>query len=116
MVWNKGCALEYFLDNLGFENSNDVLPIYIGDDQTDEDAFEVNYIKLHLLFCIKLFKFLCVIFSEIKFTYLKILQVLRKRGKGFPIIVTATPENTKALYSLREPKDVMEFLLRLLAA
>lgn len=25
----------------GFENSNDVFPIYIGDDRTDEDAFKV---------------------------------------------------------------------------
>ncbi|KAI3720609.1 hypothetical protein L2E82_31599 [Cichorium intybus] len=36
--WNKGHALEYLLDNLGFDN---VLPIYIGDDRTDEDAFKV---------------------------------------------------------------------------
>lgn len=40
--WNKGHALEYFLDSLGFSNSNDVLPLYIGDDRTDEDAFTVS--------------------------------------------------------------------------
>ncbi|KAJ8538194.1 hypothetical protein K7X08_014734 [Anisodus acutangulus] len=41
IMWNKGHALEYFLENLGFGNSDDVLPIYIGDDRTDEDAFKV---------------------------------------------------------------------------
>ncbi|KAK6793113.1 hypothetical protein RDI58_012194 [Solanum bulbocastanum] len=81
IVWNKGHALEYFLENLGFGNSDDVLPIYIGDDRTDEDAF----------------------------------KVLLKRGQGFPIVVTAAPKDTKALYSLREPKEVMEFLLGLVA-
>ncbi|KAK4723168.1 hypothetical protein R3W88_013401 [Solanum pinnatisectum] len=81
IVWNKGHALEYFLENLEFGNSDDVLPIYIGDDRTDEDAF----------------------------------KVLLKRGQGFPIVVTTAPKDTKALYSLREPKEVMEFLLGLVA-
>ncbi|KAJ9553045.1 hypothetical protein OSB04_017090 [Centaurea solstitialis] len=39
--WNKGDALKYLLDTLGFQNSDDVFPIYIGDDRTDEDAFKV---------------------------------------------------------------------------
>lgn len=39
--WNKGHALEYLLENLGLSNSGDVLPLYIGDDRTDEDAFKV---------------------------------------------------------------------------
>jgi trehalose 6-phosphate phosphatase len=39
--WNKGNALEYLLDTLGFSESSDVLPVYIGDDKTDEDAFKV---------------------------------------------------------------------------
>ena len=39
--WDKGLALQYLLDTLGFENSSEVLPIYIGDDKTDEDAFKV---------------------------------------------------------------------------
>ncbi|KAF3618422.1 hypothetical protein FXO38_33432 [Capsicum annuum] len=67
-------------ENLGFGNSDDVLPIYVGDDRTDEDAF----------------------------------KVLRKRRQGFPIIVSANPKDTNALYSLREPKQVMEFLLGLM--
>lgn len=39
--WDKGKALEYLLQSLGYENSDDVFPIYIGDDRTDEDAFKV---------------------------------------------------------------------------
>ncbi|XP_022736996.1 probable trehalose-phosphate phosphatase D [Durio zibethinus] len=39
--WNKGDALNYLLDTLGFSNAKDVLPLYIGDDRTDEDAFKV---------------------------------------------------------------------------
>ncbi|KAF5461863.1 hypothetical protein F2P56_017926 [Juglans regia] len=39
--WDKGKALEFLLESLGYANSSNVLPIYIGDDQTDEDAFKV---------------------------------------------------------------------------
>lgn len=40
--WDKGNALEYLLETLGLSNPNDVLPLYIGDDRTDEDAFKVR--------------------------------------------------------------------------
>lgn len=39
--WDKGKAVEFLLESLGLSNSDDVLPIYIGDDRTDEDAFKV---------------------------------------------------------------------------
>ncbi|KAJ7944772.1 Trehalose 6-phosphate phosphatase [Quillaja saponaria] len=39
--WNKGKAVEFLLESLGLTNKDDVLPIYIGDDTTDEDAFKV---------------------------------------------------------------------------
>lgn len=39
--WNKGKAVEFLLESLGLGDRDDVLPIYIGDDQTDEDAFKV---------------------------------------------------------------------------
>lgn len=39
--WDKGKALEYLLVSLGLANRNDVLPLYIGDDRSDEDAFKV---------------------------------------------------------------------------
>ncbi|XP_058786806.1 probable trehalose-phosphate phosphatase C [Vicia villosa] len=77
--WNKGNAIEYFLDTLGLSNSNNFLPLYIGDDRTDEDAF----------------------------------KVIRSRGQGYPIIVSSTPRETCALYSLRDPSEVLIFLSRL---
>ncbi|XP_065874614.1 probable trehalose-phosphate phosphatase J [Euphorbia lathyris] len=39
--WDKGKALEFLLESLGFGNCTDVFPVYIGDDRTDEDAFKV---------------------------------------------------------------------------
>uniref|UniRef100_A0A0D9X1P5 Trehalose 6-phosphate phosphatase n=1 Tax=Leersia perrieri TaxID=77586 RepID=A0A0D9X1P5_9ORYZ len=39
--WDKGHALQFLLKSLGYEGRNDVFPIYIGDDRTDEDAFKV---------------------------------------------------------------------------
>ena len=39
--WNKGHALSHLLQSLSLSDSSDVLPIYIGDDRTDEDAFAV---------------------------------------------------------------------------
>ncbi|XP_072978712.1 probable trehalose-phosphate phosphatase 6 [Typha angustifolia] len=77
--WDKGKALEFLLESLGFANCDDVLPVYIGDDRTDEDAF----------------------------------KVLRQRGQGFGILVSKYPKETNASYSLREPAEVMDFLLRL---
>jgi alpha,alpha-trehalase len=37
VAWDKGKALVWLLDVLGL--GPDVLPVYIGDDETDEDAF-----------------------------------------------------------------------------
>ena len=39
--WDKGKALEFLLESLGYANCSNVLPVYIGDDRTDEDAFKV---------------------------------------------------------------------------
>ncbi|RCV11471.1 hypothetical protein SETIT_2G188200v2 [Setaria italica] len=77
--WDKGKALEFLLESLGFADCTNVLPVYIGDDRTDEDAF----------------------------------KVLRRRGQGVGILVSKHPKETSANYSLQEPAEVMEFLLRL---
>jgi trehalose-phosphatase len=37
--WHKGKALEWIMDQLGFSWPEEYLPIYVGDDVTDEDAF-----------------------------------------------------------------------------
>ncbi|KAK4431626.1 Trehalose-phosphate phosphatase A [Sesamum alatum] len=39
--WDKGKAVEFLLESLGLTNCEDDLPIYVGDDRTDEDAFKV---------------------------------------------------------------------------
>ncbi|KAI0501002.1 hypothetical protein KFK09_019220 [Dendrobium nobile] len=77
--WNKGRAVEFLLESLGLNDRDDVLPIYVGDDRTDEDAF----------------------------------KVLRVGGKGFGILVSSVPKETNAYYSLREPLEVMDFLISL---
>nr|CAB3504063.1 unnamed protein product [Digitaria exilis] len=79
IMWDKGKALEFLLESLGFASCSDVLPVYIGDDRTDEDAF----------------------------------KVLRKRGQGIGILVSKCPKETNASYSLQDPGEVMDFLLRL---
>lgn len=38
--WHKGKALRWIMDKLGAADKNKFIPIYIGDDITDEDGFE----------------------------------------------------------------------------
>lgn len=40
VAWNKGKAVEYLLKAMKLDGE-DVLPVYVGDDLTDEDAFKV---------------------------------------------------------------------------
>ncbi|KAH9320581.1 hypothetical protein KI387_015220, partial [Taxus chinensis] len=69
--WDKGRALEFLLKALGLENADSVLPLYIGDDRTDEDAF----------------------------------SILKDKGYGCGILVSAFAKETSALYSLRNPSE-----------
>ncbi|XP_044958555.1 probable trehalose-phosphate phosphatase 4 [Hordeum vulgare subsp. vulgare] len=41
IMWDKGKAVEFLLQSLGFDGRSDVLPLYLGDDRTDEDAFKM---------------------------------------------------------------------------
>ncbi|KAG9140760.1 hypothetical protein Leryth_006933 [Lithospermum erythrorhizon] len=76
LAWDKGKAVQFLLESLGLSDSDDFLPIYIGDDRTDEDAF----------------------------------KILREMNRGFGILVSSAPKDSNALYSLRDPSEVMEFL------
>jgi trehalose-phosphatase len=39
--WNKGKAVEWILQKMGFTDRAEYLPVYVGDDLTDEDVFRV---------------------------------------------------------------------------
>ncbi|KAJ7535948.1 hypothetical protein O6H91_12G051600 [Diphasiastrum complanatum] len=75
--WNKGKAVDFFLRTLDLGNKSNILPVYIGDDQTDEDAF----------------------------------HVVSQMHNGYSILVSSAPKATSAAYSLKNPSEVMEFLL-----
>lgn len=75
--WHKGKALLALLGKLHLDGE-DVLPFFVGDDVTDEDAFRAI------------------------------------QGRGIGIVVRDRPYETAASYSLENPDEVREFLLRLI--
>lgn len=77
MDWHKGKALLFLLEALDLE-AEQMLPIFIGDDVTDEDGFRAL------------------------------------KGQGVGIVVGDRPYETAADFSLKNPDEVREFLLRLI--
>ncbi len=82
--WDKGKALSYLLEALKLNDRKDVISMYLGDDVTDEDAFEV----------------------------LRKLSKDETQGDGIGIVVSKVPKQTKASYSLRDPEEVLQFLTK----
>jgi len=83
--WNKGQAVRWLLEALGLNGRQDIFPIYIGDDTTDEDAFEA----------------------------LRELQA-QCSLEGLGILVHHEPKLTGASMILRDPDEVECFLVRIL--
>jgi trehalose-phosphatase len=83
--WHKGKAVLWLLEALGL-NADDVLPVYIGDDVTDEDAFR------------------------------SLADLTQHTRHGIGIVVTETPRPTAAQYSLKNTDEVRTFLHQLSAA
>lgn len=75
--WHKGKALLALLTALNLDGGH-VLPFFVGDDVTDEDAFRAL------------------------------------GGRGIGIVVRDRPYETAASYSLENPDEVREFLLKLI--
>lgn len=95
-------------------NSNDVLPVYIGDDRTDEDAFKVN---LSTLFFKVLVKTLCLLTVWQQYILCQLLmrvclctfclaQMVNGMKHGCSILVSTAPKSTSAAYSIRDPSEV----------
>lgn len=85
VAWDKGKAVLWLLAALGLEDREDVYTIYIGDDKTDEDVFEVLVDPAH-----------------------------QTDRQGMGIVVSDERKFTGASMVLRDPEEVYTFLSRLL--
>ena len=83
--WHKGKAVLWLLEALGL-NADDVVPVYIGDDVTDEDAFQA------------------------------LAGQTEHAQRGVGIVVAETPRPTAAQYSLKDTDEVQAFLYQLSVA
>ena len=92
--WNKGAAVLWLLETLGLNDLDNVIPLYLGDDVTDEDAF------------------LALSKSNWKGKYASIVVQGEKDtvvGEGL-VGVGCMHRNTNALWSLRGTEEVQGFL------
>ncbi len=83
--WHKGKAVLWLLEALHL-NADDVVPVYIGDDVTDEDAFQA------------------------------LAGQTERAQHGVGIVVVETPRPTAAQYSLKDTDEVQAFLHQLSVA
>lgn len=93
MEWDKGKALLWLLKALGLDSHDDVFTIYIGDDTTDEDVFEI---LLNDTSC------------------LSVTTSSASSPSGAGLLVTEYNAETKASMTLRDPEEVGLFLEKLL--
>ena len=86
--WHKGKAVLWLLETLGL-NADDVVPVYIGDDVTDEDAFR---------------------------SLTGQTEDAQHATHGIGIVVTEVPRPTAAQYRLKNTDEVQTFLHQLSVA
>ena len=89
----------------GLDDCDDVLPIYVGDDRTDEDAFKVKYQFLLRWKCLILDFSFGILFTYHK-NIMNFYQVVREKNRGYGILVSSVPKESSAFYSLRDPSEV----------
>lgn len=82
MEWNKGKAVLWLLEALHLKDREDVFTVYVGDDTTDEDAFEIFRGD--------------------------------KPNAGVGILVSDHDKESKASYTLKNPDQVCEFVLKMI--
>lgn len=83
--WNKGSAVRFILDALGLTEAENICPVYLGDDLSDEDAF-----------------------LAVKSLSHPGISVLVREDND-----AERPAETNAIYKLRNPDEVEVFLRRL---
>ena len=105
--WNKGKALVWLLQALGLDEQDDVFTIYIGDDTTDEDAFEVFHTKetrKGARFCV----------SPLRVIQHSSFSCELGEFLGAGIVVTEKSMTTGASFTLHDTNEVRKFLEKLI--
>jgi Trehalose-phosphatase len=111
--WNKGNALLHLLEAMGLGDPSEVFALYIGDDRTDEDAFQgVCWVGVGgMSRC-------CHMPQGPRSTRpmrCRVAAVLEERGLGKGILVSTFAKPTAASWVLHAPDNVVAFLEKLVA-